>query len=59
MLKINGSMELHSVKEYDKDYNGIAFKKIRFNSDVALPLNTPIKFHKLTVVIRCIIEKKW
>ena len=46
------SMELLSVKEYDKNY-----KKIRFNSDVALPLNTPIKFYALTVVIRCIIEK--
>ena len=47
ILKINGS-----VQEYDKDY-----KKIRFNSDVALPLNTVIKFHALTIVIRCIVEK--
>ena len=47
ILKINGS-----VKEYDKDY-----KRIRFNSDVALPLDTPIKFHALTVVTKCIIEK--
>ena len=47
IFKIDGS-----VKEYDKDY-----KKIRFNSDVALPLNTPIKFHALTVAIGCIIEK--
>ena len=47
LLEINGS-----VKEYDKDY-----RKIKFDSDVVLPLNTPIKFHALTVVIRCIIEK--
>ena len=47
ILKINGS-----VKEYDKDY-----KRIRFNSDVALPLDTPIKFHALTVATKCIIEK--
>ena len=31
--------------------------KIRFSSDVVLPLNTPIKFHALTIVIRCIIMK--
>ena len=47
ILKINGS-----IKNYDENY-----RKIRFNSNIALPLNTPIKFHALTVVIRCIIEK--
>ena len=31
--------------------------KIRFSSDVVLPLNTPIKFHELTIIIRCIIMK--
>ena len=49
ILKINN---LASVGAYDKDYG-----KIRFASDVVLPLNTPIKFHALTVAIRCIIEK--
>ena len=47
ILKINGS-----VKEYDKDY-----KKIKSDSDENLPLNTVIKFHALTVIVRCIIEK--
>ena len=47
VLKINGS-----VKEYDKDY-----KKIKSDSDENLPLNTVIKFHALTVIVRCIIEK--
>ena len=31
--------------------------KIRFNSDVVLPLNTPITFHALIVVFRCVIMK--
>ena len=31
--------------------------EIRFNSDDALPLNTPIKFYALTIVIRCLIMK--
>ena len=47
ILKINGS-----VKDYDSDY-----KKIRFDSDVVLPLNTVLKFHALTAIIRFIIEK--
>ena len=31
--------------------------KIRFNSDVVLPFDTPIKFHALTIIVRCIIMK--
>ena len=31
--------------------------KIRFNSDEALPLDTPIKFYVLTIIVRCVIMK--
>ena len=31
--------------------------KIRFSSDVVLSMNTSIKFHALTIVIRCVIMK--
>ena len=31
--------------------------KIKFYSDDNLPLNTVLKFHVLTIVIRCIFEK--
>ena len=31
--------------------------QIRFNSDDALPLNTPIKFYVLTIIVRCVIMK--
>ena len=41
--KINGSLENCT--------------KIRFNSNDALPLNTPIKFYALTIVVRCVIMK--
>ena len=47
ILKINGL-----VGEYDKDY-----MKIKFDSDYNLPLNTALKFCRLTIVIRCIFEK--
>ena len=47
ILKINGS-----AGEYDKDYI-----KIKFDSNDNLPLNTVLKFHILTIVIRCIFQK--
>ena len=33
------------------------YNKLRFSSDVDLPLNTLIEFHSLTKVINCVIEK--
>ena len=27
--------------------------KIKFNSDDNLPLNKPLKFHNMTIIIRC------
>ena len=33
------------------------YKKLRFSSDVDLPLDTLIKFHMLTIVINCVTEK--
>ena len=41
---INGGKE----NEYEKDY-----KKIKFNSDDDLPLNKSLKFHAMTIIIRC------
>ena len=32
------------------------YKKLRFSSDVDLPLNTLIEFHSLIIVINCVIE---
>ena len=31
--------------------------KVRFNSDDALPLNTPIKFYALAIIVRCVTMK--
>ena len=33
------------------------YKKLRFSSDVDLPLDTLIEFHMLAIVINCVIEK--
>ena len=31
--------------------------KIKFNSDNDLPLNKPLKFHAMTIIIRSVFEK--
>ena len=45
---INGSKE----NDYGKDY-----MKIKFNSDDDLPLNKPLKFHLMTIIIRCVFSE--
>ena len=45
---INDGKENH----YEKDY-----MKIKFNSDDNLPLNKPLKFHMMTIVIRFVFEE--
>ena len=45
---INGSKESH----YGKDYI-----KIKFNSDDNLPTNKPLKFHLMTIIIRCVLNE--
>ena len=38
--------------EYSKDY-----MKIKLSSDDNLPLNKPLKFHNVTVTIRCVFSE--
>ena len=45
---INGGKE----NDYGKDY-----LRIKFNSDNDLPLNKPLKFHSMTIIIRSVFEK--
>ena len=49
MKAINGDEE----NDYRKDY-----MKIRFNSDDDLPLNKPLKFHAMTIIIRSVLKEK-
>ena len=45
---INGDKE----NDYGKDY-----MKIKFNSDDDLPLNKPLKFHLMTIIISCVFSE--
>ena len=38
--------------DYEKD-----FMKIKFNTDDDLPLNKPLKFHTMTIIIRSVFEE--
>ena len=38
--------------DYEKDY-----MKIKFNSDDNLPLNKPLKFHNMTIIVRSVSEE--
>ena len=38
--------------DYENDY-----MKFKFNSDDDLPINKPLKFHNMTIIIRSIFEE--
>ena len=52
LIKRNGKITFGNVDNKISEYN-----KLRFSSDVDLPLDTLIEFHMLTIVINCVIEK--
>ena len=53
----------NTIKEYIKDKINTSkidgFDKIKFSSDIDLPLGKLIEFKVLTIIIKCIIKKKW
>ena len=53
----NGIMD--KIKKIDDDWLEYAkdYMKIKFSSDDDLPLNKPLKFHNITVIIRCVFSE--
>ena len=51
---IKNKIEEIRVSEYDYEKD---FTKIKFNSDDDLPLNKPLKFHAMNIIIRSIFEE--
>ena len=49
--KIKG-INYNGKNNYEKDY-----KKIKFNSDDDLPLNKPLKFQAMTIIIRSVFKE--
>ena len=52
LIKTNDKITFGNGDSKISEYN-----KLRFSSDVDLPLDTLIKFYMLTIVINCVIEK--
>ena len=52
LIKRNDKITFGNVDNKISEYN-----KLRFSSDVDLPLDTLIEIHMLTIVINCVIEK--
>ena len=52
LIKRNDKITFRNADNKISEYN-----KLRFSSDVDLPLDTLIEFHMLTIVINCVIEK--
>ena len=52
-MEINEMKAINGVEnDYGKDY-----MKVRFNFDKDLPLNKPLKFHAMTIIIRSVFEE--
>ena len=52
LIKRNDKITFGNADNEISEYN-----KLRFSSDVDLPLDALIEFHMLTIVINCVIEK--
>ena len=46
------AINANKKNDYEKDY-----MKIKFNSDDDLPLNKPLKFHAMTIIVRSVFEE--
>ena len=55
--EINRLIKRNKITFDNTDNKINEYIKLRFSSDVDLPLGTLIEFHMLTIVINCIIEK--
>ena len=50
---------MSKIKKIDDDWLKYTkgYKKVKFNSDDNLPLNKKLKFHTITVAIRCVFSE--
>ena len=50
---------MSEIRKIDDDWLEYSnyYMKIKFNSDDNLPLNMPLKFHNMTVTIRCVLSE--
>ena len=49
--------EIKAINDGKENYYEKDCMKIKFNSDDGLPLNKPLKFHAMTIIIRSVFEE--
>ena len=49
--------EIKTINNDKENHYGKDYLKIKFNSDDDLPLNKPLKFHEMTIIIRSVFEE--
>ena len=49
--------KIKAIKGGEDNNYGKDYIKIKFNSDDDLPLNKPLKFHAMTIIIRSVFEE--
>ena len=49
--------EIETISGDKKGEYGKEFMKIKLNTDDNLPLNKPLKLHRLIIIVRCIFEE--
>ena len=49
--------EIKTVNSGKENFCEKDYMKIKFNSDDHLPLNKPLKFHAMTIIIRYVFEE--
>ena len=49
--------EIKAINGGEENNQGKNYMKVKFNSDDDLPLNKPLKFHAMTIIIRSVFEE--
>ena len=51
-------IEIETINGGEENNYGEAYMKIKFNSDDDLPLNKPLKYYAMTIIIRSVFEER-
>ena len=57
MLGMKLKNKIKAINGREKSDYGKDYMKIEFNSDDDMPLNKPLKFHLMTLIIRCVFSE--
>ena len=49
--------KIKAINDGKENYYGKDYMKIKFNSDNDLPLNKLLKFHVMTIIIKCVFSE--